>query len=127
MAGCATVFEPEVNAEDEGLRGFMRMVLQSRKHMETFCERPFIVDFLTRRFTYDLPSLVGTKNLASNGELLDLAHGAAHGAAHEMAHEAAHEAAHGVQDNNFVTPDTWFWLTGKFWTVFCRLASCFRG
>lgn len=80
MAGCAAVFEPEVKVGDPtGLLGPLRMVMQNRGHMETFCTQPLIVDFLNRRFGYCLPNLVGTKGLPSDKEELeDLAHGAAH-------------------------------------------------
>lgn len=81
MAGCASVFEPEVEAGDaRGRRGPMWMVLQSRGHMETFCAQPLIVDFLTRRFTHGLPSVVGMQGVPTESEeILDLVNGAAHG------------------------------------------------
>lgn len=62
MAGCAAVFEPEVEAGDaKRLLGPLWMVMQSRRNMETFCTQPIIVDFLTRRFTHGLPNILDAK------------------------------------------------------------------
>lgn len=77
MAGCAAVFEPEVEAGDaRGFPGPLWMLHQSRRHMETFCGQPLIVEFLARRFTYGLPHLLG--NITSAPDLPSLVHGAAH-------------------------------------------------
>lgn len=78
MAGCAAVLEPEVEAGDaRGLLGPLWMVHQSREHMETFCGQPLIVDFLSRRFAYGLPDLLGP-TCRSVPEGRSLVHGAAH-------------------------------------------------
>ncbi|CAN0095471.1 unnamed protein product [Scytosiphon promiscuus] len=72
MAGCSAVFEPEVpTGLSRGSLGPLRMVLQERGHMETFCTQPLIVDFLTRRFTRGLPDLLDTKSVLSDSRQVD--------------------------------------------------------
>ncbi|CAM9247314.1 unnamed protein product [Scytosiphon promiscuus] len=72
MAGCSAVFEPEVpTGYSRGSPGPLRMMLQERGHMETFCTQPLIVDFLTRRFTHGLPDLLDTKRVLSDDREVD--------------------------------------------------------
>ncbi|CAM9407845.1 unnamed protein product [Scytosiphon promiscuus] len=77
VAGCSAVFEPEVpTGYSRGSLGPLRMVLQERGHMETFCTQPLIVDFLTRRFTHGLPDLLDNKRvLSETSEMRALASG----------------------------------------------------
>ncbi|CAM9247466.1 unnamed protein product [Scytosiphon promiscuus] len=72
MAGCSQVFEPEVSTGySRGFLGPLRMVLQERGQMETFCTQPLIVDFLTRRFTHGLPDLLDTEHILGDPSEVD--------------------------------------------------------
>ncbi|CAN0212826.1 unnamed protein product [Ectocarpus sp. 6 AP-2014] len=77
MTGCSAVFEPELSREDaRGLPGPLRLALQERQHVQTFCTQPLLTDFLSRRFTYGLPGLRDTQNiLGDRRELTNLARG----------------------------------------------------
>ena len=73
MAGCSAVFEPEVKRDDaRGLLGPLPMICQGRGHMETFCTRPLIVDFLWRRFTHGIPDLLDTKGVLDDAEEIEM-------------------------------------------------------
>ncbi|CAM9163107.1 unnamed protein product [Ectocarpus fasciculatus] len=77
MTGCSAVFEPELSREDaRGLPGPLRLALQERQHVQTFCTQPLLTDFLSRRFTYGLPGVRDTQNiLGDRRELTNLARG----------------------------------------------------
>lgn len=77
MSGCSAVFEPEFSIEDaRGFPGPLRMALQEREQVQTFCTKPLLTDFLSRRFTHGLPGLRDTQNvLADRSELINLARG----------------------------------------------------
>ncbi|CAM9510922.1 unnamed protein product [Scytosiphon promiscuus] len=77
MSGCSAVFEPEFSIEDaRGFPGPLRMALQERQQVQTFCTKPLLTDFLSRRFTHGLPGLRDTQNvLGDRSELVNLARG----------------------------------------------------
>lgn len=77
MAGCSAVFEPELSSEDAGgFPGPLRMALQERQHIQTFCTQPLLMDFLSRRFTHGIPSVTDARGiLGDRNELTNLARG----------------------------------------------------
>eukprot|EP00752_Nemacystus_decipiens_P012128 g10753.t1 len=77
MTGCSAVLEPEFSGENAGeFPGPLRMALQERQHIQTFCTQPLIMDFLSRRFTHGIPSVTdATGILGDRNELMDLARG----------------------------------------------------
>lgn len=61
MDGCAAVFKPEGSTKNLTFRpGPLRVVLEARQQMETFCTMPLITNFLSHRFTRGLPDLWDT-------------------------------------------------------------------
>lgn len=56
LAGCRELFEPEtMGSLPRGFAGPLRSLLQSEKHMRTFCSCPLVMDYLSRKFTRGLP------------------------------------------------------------------------
>lgn len=69
IEACSALFE--THDIQEGARaglGPLRMILQSRGHLETFATRPLVVNFLSGRFTNGLPDLLDTKNVFGDYE-----------------------------------------------------------
>lgn len=77
MTGCSAVFEPELSSDNaRGFPGPLRMALQERQHIQTFCTQPLLMDFLSRRFTHGVPSVTDARGvLGDRNELTNLARG----------------------------------------------------
>lgn len=68
MDGCSAVFEPGPEGYN---RGPLNIILGERQQMETFCVKPIVMDFLTRRFTRGLPDLWDTSGVLGDTDELD--------------------------------------------------------
>lgn len=71
MDSCTSVFEPfaSKNFDSAHLGGPLDMILSDQKQLETFCEVPLVMDFLSSKFTLGLPDLNDTSGvLRNNGQ-----------------------------------------------------------
>lgn len=64
MKACSAVFEPEtVISGHKGILGPLRVALQKRQQMNTYCTVPLVLDFMWRKFTKGLPSARDTEGI----------------------------------------------------------------
>lgn len=66
--GCAAVFEQKLtkSSDANGLGGPLEMILSEQQQLETFCEVPLVMDFLSSKFTLGLRYLNDFKHYGRN-------------------------------------------------------------
>lgn len=73
MKGCTNMFDPLLmrsSGESNGLGGPMDMIISKQQQLQTFCEAPLFMDFLSSKFTLGLPDLNDTAGVLRNIKLL---------------------------------------------------------